>query len=77
MSEVRRHEYDHEGLSVTGALLPHHIAADSRFLEGWLPSGAENNKMKHFIIIMLLFRYFYCSIQYPLLCVTVRQIIQL
>jgi len=58
MSEERRHEYGHEGLSVTGALPPHHIAADSRFLEVWLLSGAENNEIKHFIIIMLIFRYF-------------------
>jgi len=65
MSEVRRHEYDHEGLSVTGVLPPHHTAADSRFLEVWLLSGAENSEMKHCIIIMLIFRYFYCSIQYP------------
>jgi len=71
MSEERRHEYDREGLSATGALPPHRIAAGSRFLEVWLLSGAENNEMKHFIIIMLIFRYFYCSIQYPYLCVTV------
>jgi hypothetical protein len=51
MSEVRRHGYDHEGLSVIGVLPPHHIAVDSRFLEVWLLSGAENNEMKHFIII--------------------------
>ena len=61
MSEERRHEYGHVGLSVTGVLPPHHIAADSRFLEVWLLSGAENNEMKHFILITLIFSYFYCS----------------
>jgi hypothetical protein len=59
MSGARRHGYDHEGLSVTEALLPHHTAADSHYLEVWLPSGAANNKMKHFLLIMLLFTYFY------------------
>lgn len=54
MSEERRREYDHEGLSMIGVLPPHHTAADSRFLEVWLPSGAENKEMKRFILCTLI-----------------------